>query len=291
MTIDNVEPEEPNEELVSRITKVTPELAESFLSKAAMNRRLNMGQVRALAQTILRGEWKLTHQGIAFDSDGALLDGQHRLHAIIEAKTTVEMIVFEGLPKDVFPVLDTGKRRSAADTLFSTGEKYLPQLSSTVRHVILFKTMPNVPWSGTQARLSNDQILAAYNEDPGGYRESVIIGRELSKHLFASWPAVSTAVFLTTEAAPAAEIEAWISGLKSGASLDSHDARLALREVAKDIQKRRSKRKMSMRDQVAIYIKAWNAWVDPEKAGELRLHRLKKTEKMPMPIKLPFEFK
>ncbi|WP_328581745.1 hypothetical protein [Streptomyces sp. NBC_00370] len=291
MTINDAGPEEPNDELVSRIAKVTPELAESFLTKAAVNRRLNMSQVKVLAETILRGEWKLTHQGIAFDSDGALLDGQHRLHAIMEAKTTVEMIIFEGLSKEVFPVLDIGKRRSGADTLFSTGEKNLPQLSSTVRHVILFKTMSNAPWRGPQARVSNDQILAAYNEDPEGYRESVTIGRELSKYLFASWPAVSTGVYLTTEAAPAAEIESWISGLKSGASLDPHDARLALREVAKDIQKRSSKRKMNMRDQVAIYIKAWNAWVDPEKAGDLRLHRLKKTEKMPMPIKLPFEFK
>ncbi|MFJ5687702.1 hypothetical protein [Streptomyces sp. NPDC093099] len=291
MTIDDEESEEPNEELVSRIIKVTPELAEIYLSKATVNRRLNAGQVRTLMETIIRGEWKLTHQGIAFDSNGTLLDGQHRLHAIIEANTPVEMVVFEGLSKDVFSVLDTGKRRSAADTLFSTGEKYLSQLSSTIRHVILFNTMPNLPWRGAQARVSNDQILAAYNEDPDRYRESVSIGRELSKHLFASWTAVSTAVFLTTEAAPAGEIEAWISGLKSGAGLDSHDARLALREVPKDIQKRSSKRKMNMRDQMAIYIKAWNAWVDPEKAGELRLHRLKKTEKMPMPIKLPFEFK
>ncbi|MBQ0827388.1 hypothetical protein [Streptomyces tagetis] len=292
MTIAFAEPEEPEQpegKLVSRIAKVTPEIARTFLSRASVNRRLDKGRVSALADTIIRGEWKLTHQGIAFDEVGALLDGQHRLHAIIEADTPVEMLVFDGLSKDVFPVLDTGKRRSAADTLLSTGAKYLPLLSSTIRHVILFKTMPNDPWSGARAYVSNDQILAAYNGDKDRYEEAVTIGRELSKHLFASQTAVAVGFFLTTEVAPAADIDEWISGLKSGASLDPGDARLALREVPRDAPKRGSRRRMGMRDQVSIYIKAWNAWVEPGKVGELRLRRLRKGEKMPMPIEVKFD--
>ncbi|MEZ7006858.1 hypothetical protein [Streptomyces sp. AD55] len=288
MAIDFVEPGEPEGNLVWRVVEVTPEIAAVFLSRASVNRRLDKGRVNALADAIVRGEWKLTHQGIAFDEDGLLLDGQHRLHAIIEAKTPVEMLVFNGLAKDVFPVLDTGKRRSAADTLLSTGAKYLPLLSSTIRHVILFKAMPNDSWSGSRAFVSNEQILSAYNDDKDRYREAVTIGRELSKHLFASQTAVAVGFFLTTEAAPAAEIDEWTSGLKSGASLEAGDARLTLREVPRETQKRGSKRRMRVRDQVSIYIKAWNAWVDPKKAGELRLQRLRKREKMPMPIEVKF---
>ncbi|MFE3830509.1 hypothetical protein [Streptomyces sp. NPDC059092] len=283
------EPDDSDENLVWRIVKVTPEIAETFLSQASANRRLDMGHVKSLKESILRGEWKLTHQGIAFDKTGSLLDGRHRLHAIIEANTPVEMLVVGGLSKDSFSVLDTGKRRSAADTLFSTGAKYLPLLSSTIRHVILFKAMPEDRWSGVQARVSNDRILAAYNEDKDMYEEAVATGRELSKHLFASPTAAALGYFLTTEAAPAAEIDDWIAGLKSGASLEPGDARLTLREVPRDTQKRGSKRRMDMRDQVAIYIRAWNAWVDPDKAGELRLRRLKKGEKMPMPVELKFD--
>ncbi|MEV7187818.1 hypothetical protein [Kitasatospora sp. NPDC093102] len=289
MTIATEGSEEPEENPVSRIVKVTPEIAETFLSRASVNRRLDMGRVRVLAGAILRGEWKLTHQGIAFDKDGALIDGQHRLHAIIEANTPVEMFVVDGLSRDVFPVLDVGKSRSAADALLSTGAKYRPLLSSTIRHVSLFKAMPNDPWSGARAYVSNDRILAAFNEDKDRYGEAVSIGRELSRHLFASQTAVAVGFFVTTEVAPAADIDEWISGLKSGASLDPGDARLALREVPRDMQKRGSKRRMDMRDQVAIYIKAWNAWVEPERAGELRLRRLRKGEKMPMPIEVKFE--
>ncbi|WP_335971318.1 hypothetical protein [Streptomyces sp. CA2R106] len=287
MTIASAEPEE---KFVSRIAEITPEIAKTFLSSDSANRRLNLGQVRALAETILRGEWKLTHQGIAFDKDGVLLDGQHRLHAIIEANAAVKMLISEGLSRDVFPVLDTGRRRSAADALFSTGAKYLPLLSSTIRHVILFKTMPNdPPWSGNRAYVSNDRILAAYNDDKDRYAEAVVIGRELSRYLFASQTAAAAGFFLTTEVAPAANIDEWLSGLRSGASLDPGDARLALREVPRDTHRRGYKRRMGMRDQVAIYIKAWNAWLEPEKVGELNLRRLRKKEKMPTPIEFKFE--
>lgn len=292
MNIARSEPEEANRIPVSRVVTVTPEVAEAFLSRASVNRRLDKGRVKSLVGSILRDEWKLTHQGIAFDEAGVLLDGQHRLHAIIEANTAVRMFVFDGLSEDVFPVLDTGKRRSAADTLLSTGEKYLPLLSSTIRHVILFRAMPNESWSGARAYVSNDQILAAYYGDKDRYAEAVATGRELSKYLFASQTAVAVGYFLTTEVAPGvhpAEIEEWISGLKSGASLDPDDARLALREVPKETQKRGSKRKMGLRDQVAIYIKAWNAWVQSEKAGVLQLRRLKKREKMPMPVEVGFK--
>ncbi|MFE7561982.1 hypothetical protein [Kitasatospora sp. NPDC057500] len=286
---ESFDPEMSEEDPVSRIVKVTPEIAESFLSRASVNRRLDKGQVRALAEAILRGEWKLTHQGIAFDKAGALLDGQHRLRAIIEANAPARMFVFDGLPTEVFPVIDTGKRRSAADALSSTGEKYLSLFASTIRHVILFKTMPNEPWTGVRARVSNDQILAEYYADKDGYRDAVTVGRELAKHLFASQTAAAVGYFVTTEVAPAADTEEWVSGLKSGASLDPGDARLALREVPKEAQKRAARRRLDMRDQVAIYIKAWNAWVEPEKVGDLVLRRLRKNEKMPAPFKVSFE--
>ncbi|WP_217200336.1 hypothetical protein [Streptomyces buecherae] len=289
MSTFSAEPEEPKGSLFPRAVRVTPEMAREYLSRASVNRRLDVGQVRLLAEAIVRGQWKLTHQGIGFDEAGALLDGQHRLHAIIEANIPVDMLVVDGLSNDVFPVLDTGKRRSAADTLSSTGAKHLALLSSIIRHVLLFKAMPNDRWSGTQARIPNDRILAAYNDDKDRYGEAVAMGRELSKHLFATPTAAATGFFVTTEMAPAADIDEWVRGLKSGANLDPGDARLALREVPRETQKRGSKRRLDVRNQVAIYIKAWNAWVKPDNVGgELRLRRLRKGEKMPIPVTMTF---
>jgi hypothetical protein len=270
-----------------RLVQVTPEIAEDLLSRAEVNRRLDWGQVDFLADSIIRGEWQLTHQGIALDGSlesGCLQDGQHRLNAIIKAGIPVWTYVFEGLPKSAFPVLDTGKRRSGVDALSSTGEKYLPLLHSTIRHVLLFKNMPDSTWSGNGARIANGRILAAYNEDSDMYREAVMTGRNISKHVFASQTAVAVGYFVTTEAAPAVKNAIWLEGLTSGANLEVGDPRLALLKVP-HVKKRGRKRRYSMREQVAMYIKAWNAWVREEKIDNLRF---KRTEKMPTPVEEKF---
>ncbi|MFI0737181.1 hypothetical protein ACH4PU_03565 [Streptomyces sp. NPDC021100] len=241
-----------------------------------------------MADSIIREEWQLTHQGIALDGPlqtGSLLDGQHRLNAIIKAGIPVWIFVFEGLPRTAFPVLDTGKRRSGVDTLSSTGEKYLPLLHSTIRHVLLFKNIPDSPWSGSGSRIANGRILAAYNEDSDMYREAVVTGRNISKRVFASQTAVAVGYFVTTEAAPAVKVDNWIEGLTSGANLEVGDLRLALLKVP-HVQRRGFKRRYSMREQVAMYIKAWNAWVREEKIDKLRFRR---TEKMPVPVEVKFD--
>ncbi|MYX28957.1 hypothetical protein GTY75_20375 [Streptomyces sp. SID8381] len=278
----------PGDVPTPRLVQVTPELAETLLSRAVVNRRLDWGQVDFLADSIIRGEWQLTHQGIALDGPldtGSLLDGQHRLNAIIKAGISVWLYVFEGLPRTAFPVLDTGKRRSGVDTLSATGEKYLPLLHSTIRHVLLFKNMPDSSWTGNGSRIANGRILAAYNEDSDMYREAVMMGRNISKHVFASQTAVAVGYFVTTEAAPAVKVASWIDGLTSGANLEVGDPRLALLKVP-HIQKRGTRRRYTMREQVAMYIKAWNAWVREEKIDNLRF---RKTERMPTPVEEKFE--
>ncbi|MFE2290250.1 hypothetical protein [Streptomyces sp. NPDC059452] len=240
-----------------------------------------------MADSIIRGDWQLTHQGIALDGPlgtGYLLDGQHRLNAALKAGVPVWIYVFEGLPRTAFPVLDTGKRRSGVDTLSSTGERYLPVLYSTIRHVLLFKNMPDSSWSGNAARIANGRILAAYDGDSDMYREAVKMGREISRHVFASQTGVAVGYFVTTEAAPAVKADSWIEGLTSGANLEIGDPRLALSKVP-HVKRRGAKRRYTMREQVAIYIKAWNAWVQEGKVENLRF---KKTENMPMPVEEKF---
>jgi hypothetical protein len=95
----------------SKVQMVTPTKAEEWLGANTSNRPLSKPTVRAFAEAMRRGEWVVTHQGIAFDSSGVLVDGQHRLAAIVEADTAVELTVFTDVGQGAFDVLDTGKRR------------------------------------------------------------------------------------------------------------------------------------------------------------------------------------
>jgi len=101
---------------------ITPEKAFNWLENAnASNRKIIDSHVRRLARDMKNGHWHLTHQGIAFSTDGVLLDGQHRLWAIVESQMTVKMAVTFNLPAHVRMTIDIIQTRSMADVLRLAG--------------------------------------------------------------------------------------------------------------------------------------------------------------------------
>jgi hypothetical protein len=86
-----------------------------ILEEKAPNRDVNQGHVQTLVRKILNGEWVETHQGVAFDVNGKLIDGQHRLWAVVESDKAVRMRVTYNVPAEAMPVIDDGKIRSLLD--------------------------------------------------------------------------------------------------------------------------------------------------------------------------------
>lgn len=81
----------------AQVMTVTPTIASSWLSKNDKNRRVAQHHVRKLAGEITAGRWSLNGQSISFDENGRLLDGQHRLNAIILAGIPVQTMVVTGV--------------------------------------------------------------------------------------------------------------------------------------------------------------------------------------------------
>jgi|GEM_PF-1464345 len=96
---------------------VTPEMADKMLATSAGNRVIREWHVRYLAAAQVRGDWKLTHQGAAFDWDGHLRDGHHRLLACVESGVTIPILVTVGMDPAVFDAVDQGVNRNLADLL------------------------------------------------------------------------------------------------------------------------------------------------------------------------------
>jgi len=90
-------------------------LASKYLEKNEDNRRTRKWYASALSSAMQRGEWITTHQGIAFDETGRLIDGQHRLEAIVNSDLKIKMLVARGLSEKAFSVLDSGMKRTIAD--------------------------------------------------------------------------------------------------------------------------------------------------------------------------------
>lgn len=101
---------------------VSPELAKEWLSRSAGNPRygqegkVNRSVVTKYASDMKKGRWQLTHQGIAFNEDGALVDGHHRLRAVIESGVPVMMYVTYGV-SDEASLLDVGYSRTPSQIM------------------------------------------------------------------------------------------------------------------------------------------------------------------------------
>jgi hypothetical protein len=95
------------------LRKVTPKMAEAWLKKNHVNNRtISWSVVAAIANDIETGNWRVTHQGICFDGKGNLIDGQHRLHAIVKAGKTVEILVIENEGSEITDPIDRNRSRS-----------------------------------------------------------------------------------------------------------------------------------------------------------------------------------
>lgn len=133
-------------EPVTALETITPEKARAYLDANYDNRHVRGSWVDELAGIIKRGQWRETHQGIAFDLNGRLLDGQHRLMAIAQAGLPVKMLVTRELAEDVFRFIDSGKSRSIYDRLKLTDSSaYINQNACTIMRAYVTMALGKVP--------------------------------------------------------------------------------------------------------------------------------------------------
>jgi len=99
-----------------------PEIARRLLERNTHNRKLSEKVVQKYVAEIQADEWRITPAGIGFDDKGTLVDGQHRLHAIMRAGKTVPVMIVTGLPSASQEKVDRQRRRSLFDALYLAGK-------------------------------------------------------------------------------------------------------------------------------------------------------------------------
>ena len=110
------------------VLEISVEFAKEVLeSRNPANRVLNGTRVATYATAMRNNEWRVTHQGLCFDETGKLIDGQHRLAAVIEYGLPVRMMVCTdcqriettvgGVDVDVMDVSDAGQARTMGQRL------------------------------------------------------------------------------------------------------------------------------------------------------------------------------
>jgi hypothetical protein len=105
----------PGSKVETRWVLVTPDMAELYLVANTENRMLRPKHIDRIASDMKKDRFLTTHQGIAFDEDGVMIDGQHRCQAIVDSGKGQWMLITSGLPSHAKRVVDGGAKRAAHD--------------------------------------------------------------------------------------------------------------------------------------------------------------------------------
>lgn len=139
----------------------TPADAANAMTKCSGQRNLNNNRVRLYAREMAAGRWTTGVDPIVFDEDDNLINGQHRLAAVILAKIPVTVLTVRGMPRAAIRSIDMGAPRRTAD---------------------LVKIYDGMVWSTNYCAIANRMMHGighhGYTISPGEIREFGLRHRE-----------------------------------------------------------------------------------------------------------------
>lgn len=122
---------------------ITPEMAMDWLERQEGNRSVSDDHVAKFRRDMEASRWHIVPQGIGLDENGMVVDGQHRLWAIVLSRITQELLVVRGITREASKAIDETRKRTLSDDLKREGEKDYPVKAAAAR--LIAKT--NVAWS------------------------------------------------------------------------------------------------------------------------------------------------
>ena len=217
-----------DEGLRVELMTITPELATKWLHRNHVNRKLRRQHVVKLTKAIQAGRWEdCNGSTIVFSDEHDLMDGQHRLQAVIEAGKPITTLVVFGVQVRKRASIDTGASRTLGDILSMHGHAYSNSLGATlaVLHGAEHQGLL-VYGRGNSPFVSHEQAMEYLQEHPQ-LEDSLARAIRLPKFFRPSHAAVLDYLFYAKDAPLHS---AWYDTLLTGATLPRGQAFLALRE-------------------------------------------------------------
>ena len=155
-----------DENIVAEVVLITPAQASDWLRCNQSNRPARRHHVNFLAGEIKAGNWQLNGQAIVIAEDEQVLDGQHRLMAIIEAGIPVRSLVVYGITPEAFKTMDTGITRTGADALFLTLNDINQNVVKAVATAVQWCSKLERQTLASLNRVSNTGVISYLNAHP-----------------------------------------------------------------------------------------------------------------------------
>lgn len=167
--------------VTSIVETVTPELAQEYLRMSGGNRNISKGVVDSYAKTMIDGKWLLNGEAIVFDNNGVLLNGHHRLHAIIKANTPIRTFVTRGVEPESFTTFDCGRHRTVGQLIGMQGIKHYNCVASAlqVSYRLLHKLKVGDNNALSRIWKTNTDMIEYFNQDRELFIEAGRFAQEL----------------------------------------------------------------------------------------------------------------
>lgn len=246
------------EHIIAEIVTITPAEATKWLQCNQHNRPVRKNHVIFLANEIKAGNWQLNGQAIVIADNEQVLDGQHRLLAIIEAGESIKSLVVYGITPEAFSTMDTGAVRSGSDALCLHFHDFPIGVVKAVATA--------VPWvkqlergalrSGGGSKVSNTEIIR-YASDHQSLFERAATLMHYPKDNRPLSVGIGTALFEMFGRKNEQQADTFFQSLYTGENLERTDVEYILRQsFQKDAQRITAKYPTSIK--VRMTVKAWN---------------------------------
>lgn len=133
---------QPAFQVETHIVTITPNIAKKLLemSDKRHQRKINIKHVTFLTREMKKGNFTFNGDSIRQDTEGNIIDGQHRLTACINSGMKFNTLFIKGLDTEQILTINTGQRiRSNADILEIAHKKkykYANQIAGAVKMII-----------------------------------------------------------------------------------------------------------------------------------------------------------
>lgn len=244
---------------------VTPEQASEWLNNRGPNRQVSQARVQQFARDMRASRWAKNGETIKFDEAGLLIDGQHRLEAIVQAGVQVPLSVAWNVPSSAMPTIDAGRARGFGDVLHIRGVTDHIAVSAVAALVRRWES-GNLTDNRAASHTELDGVVARHS----GIVDSVAAVRKGARIAPVGILAFVHYIGARANATKADEfIYAILNGTTpSGMGLSANNAAFRLRERL--IGQKVTKARLPRNEVLALTIRAWNFFLADRPVVNLR---------------------
>lgn len=240
---------------------VTQSMALAMLAMMGVNRRPSPSRIAAWETVLREGRFEDSiQQGMAFDTNGHLRDGQHRLIAVANTRIAIDVWVLFGMRPEAFSVIDTGYKRTAGQNLGLDNIKGAGTLAAMVRMRYRTEHEGMLPDDGLVFTLGHEMA----DEDDVLARSLICAARLRKKKRGTTTSALALAYWLIAKQSKRKlSIDEFWDHLVDGHEISKTNPIFRVRERLDEFVEldRKVVQYQSQTEQAAFIILAWNAWV------------------------------